>query len=131
MISFQDHTPGCIGLLERKDEILFVGDSINAHLWRFLPEAMQLSDYIATLYKAKQLPFSKMVQAHNPIVESKDALEGYLETAENLDISKGVPYSNPLFPVEEAIMCVREGFDVMDFAKRGFASIVISREHLG
>lgn len=131
VVSLPGHTRGSIGLLEREDEILFVGDAINAHLWLFLPEALKLSDYIATLRKARQLPFSKMVQAHNPIVEEKDVLTGYLETAEKLDINKGVPFPNPLFPEEKATMCVREGFSPMDFGKPGFASIVISQEHLG
>lgn len=128
VVGLPGHTPGSVGLLEREDEILFVGDAINAHLWLFLPESLKLSDYIATLHKAQELPFSQMVQAHHPMIAEKDVLTGYLDTAENLDIGKGHPYPNAIFPEIASVICAREGYDFRD---PGFSSIVISEEHLG
>lgn len=131
VVSLPGHTAGSIGLLQRSDEILFVGDAMNAHVWLFSPEALKLSDYIATLHKAENIPFSLMVQAHNPVVETKEILKVYLDMAENLNMEKGVPFSTPLVPGRPAVLCLRDGFSPMDFGKPGFASIVISEEHLG
>lgn len=45
--------------------MLYVGDSVNAFLWLFMPETLTLSEYKQTLQKAMMIDFDKMVQAHN------------------------------------------------------------------
>lgn len=36
------HTPGSVGLLLRKDRILFTGDGINSHIWMQLDESLPI-----------------------------------------------------------------------------------------
>lgn len=43
------HTPGGICLLDRKDRILFTGDSINRHCWMQLPCCSSLVDFYLAL----------------------------------------------------------------------------------
>lgn len=48
VIPMPGHTPGSIGLLDRKDRILFTGDAVNTHLW------MQL-DGCSTIGELKEM----------------------------------------------------------------------------
>lgn len=45
------HTPGGILLLLKEDRILFVGDSINHHLWMQLDGCPEMSDFVKALDK--------------------------------------------------------------------------------
>lgn len=130
VIALPGHTPGSIGLWDRKRKLLFVGDAINSYLWLFMPEALMLSDYRATLAKAEELDFVLMFQAHNPRVESKEVLKYYREIAETLDYEKGEPFQSPLTPGAEAKVCIRQGKTLQNFRDPDFAAIVIGKEHL-
>ena len=130
VIALPGHTPGSIGLWDRKRKLLFVGDAINSYFWLFMPEALMLSDYRATLAKAEELDFALMFQAHNPRVESKEVLKYYREIAETLDYEKGEPFQSPLTPGAEARVCIRQGKTLQNFRDPDFAAIVIGKEHL-
>ena len=45
------HTPGGIVLLDRKDRILFSGDSILEQTWMQLPECLPMEQFLASLDK--------------------------------------------------------------------------------
>lgn len=124
------HTPGGIGLLYLEGKTLYVGDAINPFVWMFGPEALKLSDYIDTIKKAKSIDFEKMAMSHNPFIAGKDILDIFLDCAENLDYGKGFPFQTPLVESEDARICTREGYGPGDIMKPGFASVVISPEHL-
>lgn len=49
VLSMAGHTPGSIGLLDRKDRILFTGDAINWHVWMQMDESLPMTDYLHTL----------------------------------------------------------------------------------
>ena len=132
VIEVPGHTPGSIGLLYREEKIFYAGDSMNDDLWLFLPEACPLSVYKETLKKAWELDFDTLIMSHTPQPLPKKVLLDYMETAEQLDYSKGYPFSAPLTPEANARRFVREGFtpDDMGSGKPGYAGIVISEEKI-
>lgn len=130
VVEVPGHTAGSIGLLYEEEKMFFAGDAMSPFVWLFAPESKTLSDYIATLKKAKTFGFTHLVVAHHPVVLEGNVLDDYLDAAEHLDYEAGSPFSNPLFPEIEARICPRAGYSPMDMSKPGFASIVISRKHL-
>lgn len=124
------HTPGGMGLLYMEEKILYVGDAINPFVWMFMPEALKLSDYIRTIKKAMDIDFSKFYMAHNPIEGNDKMLEIFLDCAENIDYEKGFPFQSPLARGLDARICTREGYTPNDIMKPGFASVVLSPEHI-
>lgn len=130
VVELPGHTAGCIGLLYEEEHILYTGDSINACLWLFMPEALTLSEYKDTLKKAEQLPFKKMVHAHSDQIVGKDTLRYYMDAAETLDYETGEPYVTPLAPGVKAKLCIRDGKSMMNYRDPDFAGIVISKEHV-
>ena len=123
------HTAGSIGLWCAQRRLLWVGDAMNNFVWLFLPEAQPLEVYIRTLHKAAALPFTHMIQSHEPSPVPKRRLWDYLDLAEHLDFSSGTPVPAPLdFPGETRI-CTRNGIHYDDRNHPGFAAIMISREN--
>ncbi|NCB91370.1 MAG: MBL fold metallo-hydrolase [Clostridia bacterium] len=53
IISLAGHTPGSIGILDKKSRILFSGDALNEGLWMQLDHCLPLSSYLQTLYALK------------------------------------------------------------------------------
>jgi len=131
VIELPGHTRGCIGLLYQEEKILYTDDAINEHLWLFLPDSINLSTYIETLYKAKSIDFDIFYRSHNPAPCAKDILDDYLDCAENLDYDAGYPYDVPFnINTDSVRICTRKGYEPKDSGKPGFAAIVISKEHL-
>ena len=124
------HTRGSLGLLCKEEKLFYAGDAMNPFLWLFAPESTSLSEYIQTLRKTEMIEFGELVISHRPGTLPKKVLKDYLEVAENVDYEKGVPFSSPLIPGAEGRICIREGYDLHDMDKPGFASIVVGREHL-
>jgi len=127
---FPGHTAGSIGLFWEEEKKLFVGDAMNPFVWLFGPEALTLADYKETLKKAYAMDFTHFYIAHNPFVLEKDAMLDYMDAANNVDYENGFPFQSPLIPGVEAKVCPRKGYGPQDFEKPGFASVVISKEHL-
>ncbi len=132
VIEVPGHTPGSIGLLYREEKTFYAGDSMNDDLWLFLPEACPLSVYKETLKKTWELDFDTLIMSHIPQPLPKKVLLDYMETAEQLDYSKGYPFSAPLTPEANARRFVREEYtpDDMGSGKPGYAGIVISEEKI-
>lgn len=125
------HTAGSIGLWCREKRLLWVGDAINCFVWLFLPEAQPLSAYIETLHKAAALPFTHMIQSHEPRIVPKRKLWDYLDLAEHLDFDSGAPVPAPSGCQEETRICTRLGIHHDDRSHPGFAAIMISRSKVG
>lgn len=123
------HTAGSIGLYCPEKRLLWVGDAINGFVWLFLPEAQPLSTYISTLHKAAGLPFTHMIQSHEPDPVPKRKLWDYLDLAEHLDYDSGVIVPGPGCDYEVRI-CTRLGLHHDDRSHPGFAAIMISRRNL-
>lgn len=130
VVELSGHTAGCVGLLYREKKMLYMGDSINAFLWLFTPEALNLTEYKETLQKAMALDFETMVQAHNDKVVPKETMKYYIEAAEQLDFASGTPFTTPLAPGADARVCMRAGKQMVNFKDEDFAAVVISEDHL-
>lgn len=132
VIELPGHTRGSIGLYSKEKKLLYVGDAVNQALWLFAPEADNLDAYIYTLKKVKDIDFREMYTGHNPKAGTKENLEWYLDCAEHLDYTKGFPFESPFSSMQTdgVRICTREGYTPGDMRKPGFASIVISREHI-
>lgn len=130
VIALPGHTAGCIGLYYKEKKMLYTGDSVNAFLWLFTPEALTLSEYKETLQKTNKIDFEKMIQAHNDKIVLKEAMVYYIEAAEQVDFEKGTPFASPLAPGQEARVCMRADKQMMNFKDADFAAVVISEEHL-
>lgn len=130
VIEVPGHTPGSIGLMYKEERIFYAADAMNDNLWLFLKEACPLSVYKKTLQKAWNLDFDTLVISHFPNPLDKSVLLDYMDTAENLDFDKGLPFSAPLTPDADAKLCIRKGYSQEDSGKPGWASIVISEKNL-
>lgn len=74
VISLKGHTPGHLGLYERKNKILFCGDTIletitpNITFWGF-DEGDMLGTYIETLLKLKRMDIEHVFSTHRDIIK--------------------------------------------------------------
>ena len=128
VIHLPGHTAGSIGLWCPERKLLWVGDAMNCFVWLFLPEAQSLETYIASLHKAAALPFTHMLQSHEPCPVPKRKLWDYLDLAEHLDFEQGALVPAPLGYEGETRICTRCGIHYDDREHPGFAAIMISRE---
>lgn len=122
------HTAGSIALYCPERRLLYVGDAMNGFVWLFLPESQPLSVYIRSLHRAAQLPFTHMLQSHEPDPVPKRKLWDYLDLAEHLDYEAGVIVPAPGYDGETRI-CTRLGLHHDDRSHPGFAAIMVSREN--
>ena len=122
------HTAGSIGLWCPEKKLLYVGDAMNCFVWLFLPEARELVTYIRTLHKAAGLPFTHMLQSHEPDPVPKRKLWDYLDLAEHLNFEAGTVVPAPFGVESEVRICTRGGLHCDDRSHPGFAAIMISRE---
>lgn len=130
VIHLPGHTAGSIGLWCPENRLLWVGDAMNCFVWLFLPEARSLGTYISSLHNAAALPFTHMIQSHEPEPVPKERLWDYLDLAENLDFEAGTQVPAPLDYPGEVRICTRNGIHYDDRSHPGFAAMMISREKL-
>lgn len=130
VVHLPGHTAGSIGLWCPQRKLLWVGDAMNCFVWLFLPEAQSLDVYVKSLHRAAALPFTHMLQSHEPLPVAKVKLFDYLDLAEHLDFEGGTPVPAPLGYAGETRICTRGGMDYDDRSHPGFAAIMISREKL-
>lgn len=128
VIHLPGHTAGSIGLWCPEKRLLYVGDAMNCFVWLFLPEAQELTTYIRTLHRAAQLPFTHMIQSHEPDPVPKRKLWDYLDLAEHLDFEAGTVVPAPFSVESEVRICTRGGIHYDDRSHPGFAAIMIIRE---
>ena len=131
VIHLPGHSAGSIGLWCPERKLLWVGDAMNCFVWLFLPEAQNLGTYISTLHKAASLPFTHMIQSHEPRPVPQGKLWDYLDLAEHLDFDSGALVDAPLGYEGETRICTRGGIHYDNREHPGFAAIMISREKLG
>ena len=130
VVHLPGHTAGSIGLWCPEKRLLYVGDAMNCFVWLFLPEAQSLDTYVSSLQKAAALPFTHMIQSHEPDPVPKRRLWDYLDLAEHLDFEKGTLVPAPLGYEGETRICTRNGIHHDDRSHPGFAAIMISREKM-
>lgn len=130
VVHLPGHTAGSIGLYCPEKRLLYVGDAMNCFVWLFLPEARSLATYINTLHKAAKLPFTHMVQSHEPEPVPKRRLWDYLDLAEHLNFEQGTLVPAPLGYEGETRICTRGGIHFDDRDHPGFAAIMVSKEKI-
>ena len=130
VVHLPGHTAGSIGLWCPERELLYVGDAMNCFVWLFLPESQSLDTYTSSLRKAEALPFTHMVQSHEPDPVPRDKLADYLDLAEHLDYEQGTPVPAPLGYEIETRICTRNGIHYDDREHPGFAAIMVSRNRI-
>ena len=128
VIHLPGHTAGSIGLWCPEKKLLYVGAAMNCFVWLFLPEARELVTYIRTLHKAAGLPFTHMLQSHEPDPVPKRKLWDYLDLAEHLNFEAGTVVPAPFGVESEVRICTRGGIHYDDRSHPGFAAIMIGRE---
>ncbi len=97
VILLSGHTPGSIGLIDRKHRILFSGDGIFTGVWMQLPESSTIAEYLKTVKSVKPYckDFDAIYTGHSKNclpVSFIDDLEIVLN--EILSGCKGKPYIN-------------------------------------
>ena len=127
VVHLPGHTAGSIGLWCPQKRLFWVGDAMNCFVWLFLPESQPLRTYITTLHKAARLPFTHMLQSHEPEPVPKRRLWDYLDLAEHLDFEQGTRVPAPLGYEGETRICTQGGIHFDDRDHPGFAAIMISR----
>lgn len=130
VVHLPGHTAGSIGLWCPEIRLLYVGDAMNDFVWLFLPESLGLNTYIRTLHKAAELPFTHMIQSHEPAPISKKKLWDYLDLAEHLDFLSGRSVPAPGGYDGDVRICTRLGLHHDDRTHPGFAAIMISDEKI-
>lgn len=86
VIEFPGHTKGGILLLDRKDKILFTGDSINRHNWMQLPESLSFKKLISSLEKIAPLrpEYDFILHNHAQDFEPATLYEEYFEAVKEV-----------------------------------------------
>ncbi len=130
VVALPGHTAGSVGLLCKKEGLLYVGDAMSPHTWLFFPESGSLSTYISTLRHAMTLDFDRMVHAHTPRMRDKNDLAAYLDCAETLDFARGTAFETPFAPRGGVRLCVRRGYSASAPEEPGYASLALTEDKL-
>ncbi len=113
VISLKGHTPGSIGILDRKHRILFSGDGLINHIWMHLPHSSTIEEYHVTLKALdKFLPdFDIICNGHSEKPLPAAFLdEMKLTLKELLNGAVGQIYTNPIF---SGMIYIRNGCEVV------------------
>lgn len=92
------HTPGGIVLLDRKDRILFTGDSIIEQTWMQLPESLPMGQFLNSLKRVQKLrdQFDYLLTGHGRGLEDASLCEAHMQAVEEVCMGKregDVPYT--------------------------------------
>lgn len=99
IISLKGHTPGSIGILDRKHRILFSGDGVINHVWMQLPESGTIEEYLETLSSLDTYlnDFDFICTGHRQQpLQAAFINEMKLTLADLLEGAVGIPYDNPI-----------------------------------
>lgn len=113
VISLKGHTPGSIGLLDRKHRILFSGDGLNNHIWMQLAESSTLEEYLEVLNSTDRYlkDFDIICNGHSmePLpLAFVDELK--MTLSDLIGGAAGEPYNNP---VASGMIYNRNGCEVV------------------
>jgi hydroxyacylglutathione hydrolase len=93
VLEIPGHTPGCMGLLNSQEKLLFAGDSIVATpVWLYLDVSLPLSRYLASLNKLHQLEadFDTIFPGHLPTPLGREALDDLAACAQEIIRQPGI-----------------------------------------
>ena len=87
IVGLPGHTPGSIGVLDRKRRLLFSGDGLNPHIWMQLEESLPIStlrDTILTLKADHGADFDRLLTSHARDYTPAALLDEMLRACEEL-----------------------------------------------
>ena len=87
IVGLPGHTPGSIGVLDRKRRLLFSGDGLNPHIWMQLEESLPIStlrDTILTLKADHGADFDRLLTGHARDYTPAALLDEMLRACEEL-----------------------------------------------
>ena len=87
IVGLPGHTPGSIGVLDRKRRLLFSGDGLNPHIWMQLEESLPIStlrDTILTLKADHGAYFDRLLTGHARDYTPAALLDEMLRACEEL-----------------------------------------------
>ena len=97
VIPMPGHTKGSVGLLFPQHGILLTGDAANRATFMFLPESMQIAEYLKMLETVSNLDFTTHYVGHQDTAYPKKWFAKYIKVAENALNGKGKPMKIPGF----------------------------------
>ena len=87
VVSLAGHTPGSIGLLDRKDRILFTGDGVNTHLWMQLEGCSSLAELRQMLLDLKANygdAFDHILHGHDKGLREAEVVDWLIKGCDDL-----------------------------------------------
>jgi len=87
VVPLYGHTPGSVGLLDRKYRLLFSGDGANPHIWMQLPESLPietLRDSLSALRREHGGAFDALLTGHGSGPEPAEVVDWLIEGCEEL-----------------------------------------------
>lgn len=126
VINTPGHTKGSISLLDRKNKLLFSGDTISSQVLMYLDESTSINEYINTLEKLNKLDFKTIIASHYLSPYKKDIIPKLIHCAKNISVSESSIYKNPMNPFEGLIYS--EGGN--SFMEPNVISIVYTKDKL-
>lgn len=121
------HTHGSVCILDKKDRLLFSGDTISSHVWLFLKEGTDVATYCNSISKviARKSEFDGIISGHSAAVFKTTLLEKVLHCAEHIDVAKSSPFPSSL--VKDALIYCEDFEKLHD--KYGWNSFVEFLQH--
>ena len=127
VVALPGHTIGSVGILNRADREIFVGDAMNSALFLFQDGiSATLSVYRKTLDYAWNLPVDTLWLSHEPEPRPKEAIRIFMHCADTLDFEQAFPCHPPILEGDGVRLWVSPEFrDRVDPADPG-ASLYLS-----
>ena len=87
VVSLRGHTPGSIGLLDRKHRFLYTGDGLNFHLWMQLEHSLPMTELLETLRHVKEKhgqDFDYVLHGHAREIRDASVLDWLIRGCEEI-----------------------------------------------
>jgi glyoxylase-like metal-dependent hydrolase (beta-lactamase superfamily II) len=127
IIHMPGHTQGSICILDKKDRILFSGDSLSNDIWLFSKESAKINKFIESMLKVikRKSEFDAIIFSHSSVKFKTIILDKILNCLKNIDIQKSDVCNIHL--VGKALR-YSEGFDKMQL-KYGYKTFDEFQKH--
>jgi glyoxylase-like metal-dependent hydrolase (beta-lactamase superfamily II) len=127
IIHMPGHTQGSICILDKKDRILFSGDSISNDIWLFQKESTKVNKFIESMSKVikRRSEFDVIIFSHSPVMFKTTILDRILHCLRNIDVRKSEMYNTHL---AGKALIYSEGFEKMQL-KYGYKTYEEYRKH--
>lgn len=126
VVPLPSHTKGSVGFFCPELELLLTGDSMSTVTYLLMEESCTVREYITLLEAIENIPFSRMLSAHERSVMERECLEAFRQCALQVEPEKTVSFKNPFFPRHPGRLFVYK----TPLCPNGYAALVYSPEKL-